>query len=84
MEKFSVITSRENSLIKLVSALQGSAVKRRENGLFVLEGLRICKDACENGIRFDKLIVSDTAIQKYCEDIKIFSGKPGELNSPGF
>ncbi len=78
MENFSVITSRENSLIKLVSALQGSAVKRREFGLFVLEGLRICKDACENGIRFDKLIVSDTAIQKYGEDIEAFSENAAE------
>lgn len=78
MKNFSVITSRENSLIKLVSALQGSAVKRRENGLFVLEGMRICKDACENGIRFDKLIVSDTAAQKYGDDIEAFSENSAE------
>ena len=45
MADFKAITSRENSLIKLVSFLQTSAKKRRENRLFVLEGLRICLDA---------------------------------------
>ena len=52
MKAFNAVTSRENPLIKLVSSLQNSAEKRRENGMFVLEGLRICKDAYENGIRF--------------------------------
>ncbi len=73
MQEFKSITSKENSLIKLVSSLQASAQKRRENGYFVLEGLRICKDAYENGIRFDKLIISDTAKDKYFEDIEVFS-----------
>ena len=58
----------ENSLIKLISALQTSAKKRREQRLFVIEGLRICADAYENGIRFDKLIVSETAFSKYEKD----------------
>jgi len=70
---FKVITSKENSLIKFISALQTSAKRRQENGAFVLEGLRICSDARENGIRFDKLIISDSAAEKYAEDIRIFS-----------
>ena len=73
MENFKVITSRENSLIKLVCALQTSAKARKENGLFVIEGLRICMDALENSIKFDKLIISDTAASKYQEDIKTFA-----------
>ncbi len=48
MRQFKVITSKENSLIKLTSELQNSKTKRQETGLFVLEGLRICKDAFEN------------------------------------
>ncbi len=60
-----IITSKENSLIKLVCALQGSSSKRKEHNLFVLEGLRICDDAFVCGIRFDKLIVSETAVKKY-------------------
>ena len=73
MSDFKAITSRENSLIKLVSSLQTSAKKRRENSLFVLEGLRICLDAMENSIRFDKLIISDTAIKKYSDTVNSFA-----------
>ena len=73
MADFKAITSRENSLIKLVSFLQTSAKKRRENGLFVLEGLRICLDAMENSIRFDKLIISETAIKKYSDTVNSFA-----------
>ena len=73
MSDFKAITSRENSLIKLVSFLQTSAKKRRENGLFVLEGLRICLDAMENSIRFDKLIVSETAASKYGDTVNSFA-----------
>ena len=74
MSDFKAITRRENSLIKLVSFLQTSAKKRRENGLFVLEGLRICLDAAENSIRFDKLIVSETALSKHSNTVDRFAG----------
>lgn len=73
MRAFNIITSCENPLIKLVAALQVSSEKRKRNGLFVLEGLRICKDACDNGIKFDKLIVSDAAAEKYAADTEKFS-----------
>ncbi len=71
--EFCKITSKDNSLIKLVSRLQSHSSARKENGLFVLEGLRICNDAYDNGIRFDKLIVSDSALEKYCAEISKFS-----------
>lgn len=70
---FKEITSKDNSLIKLVCDLQRSAKVRVENSLFVLEGLRICKDAFDNGIKFDKLIVSHTAFDKYYNEILEFS-----------
>lgn len=73
MTGFKEITSKDNSLIKLVCDLQRSAKVREENSLFVLEGLRICKDAFDNGIKFDKLIVSRTAMDKYSEEIFKFS-----------
>ena len=52
MLEFVNITSKDNPLIKFVTALQSSAKERRNSGLFVLEGLRICLDAYENGIKF--------------------------------
>lgn len=71
--EFKAILSKDNSLIKLVSSLQTSAKSRKENGLFVLEGLRICDDALVNGIQFDKLIVSESAKNKYITEIQEFS-----------
>lgn len=78
MPDFKEIRSRDNSLIKLVSRLQSSASARKENGLFVLEGLRLCSDAFLNGIRFDKLIVSFSAAGKYNNEISGFLSKTGE------
>lgn len=78
---FKAISSKDNSLIKLVSALQTSSKSRRENGLFVLEGLRICDDAAINGIQFDKLIVSQSALEKYKTEIKEFCKNSKECYS---
>lgn len=73
MANFSEISSRDNSIVKLVYSLQSSAKNRKETGLFVIEGLRICSDAMENGVVFDKLIVSKTALEKYAEKINKFA-----------
>ena len=73
MVNFSEISSRENPLVKLVSSLQSSARSRKEAGLFVIEGLRICSDAMENGVIFEKLIVSKNALEKYAEKINQFA-----------
>lgn len=67
------ITAKDNPLIKLIGGLQTSAKARRESGLFVLEGLRLLFDAAENGIPFEKLIVADSAAEKYAEDIEILA-----------
>lgn len=73
MHKFMEITAKDNALVKLVCSLQGSAKARREKGLFVLEGLRICRDAFENSIKFTHIIVTRTALEKFGEEIKRFS-----------
>ena len=73
MNDFKFIESSQNSVIKQICKLQASSKERYENGQFVIEGLRICKDACENGIRFDKLIVSDEAFDKFYGGIEILS-----------
>lgn len=73
MQDFTYISSPDNSLIKLVCALQSSSKARRENALFVLEGLRICEDAYDNGIQFNKLIVTENAAQKYAAEIEKFA-----------
>lgn len=73
MPEFIKITSKDNQLIKLVSALQSSAKQRKEQNSFVLEGLRICDDAYQNNIKFDKLIVTNIALEKHGDFIECFS-----------
>ena len=73
MPDFIEITSKDNPLIKFVSGLQASSKQRKENNLFVLEGLRICDDAYQNNIKFDKLIVTKNALEKHSEEIKQFA-----------
>ncbi len=73
MPEFIEITSKDNPLIKFVSNLQSSAKHRKEARMFVLEGLRICDDAYQNNIKFDKLIVTKSALNKHDKIIKNFS-----------
>ena len=44
------ITSKENTRLRRLSRLYASGRERRENGLFVLEGVRLVCDAVENGV----------------------------------
>lgn len=73
MENFLKITSRDNSLIKLVCGLRDFTKERKKQGFFLLEGLRICLDAYQNGIKFDKLIVSESAYTKLFSHIEEFA-----------
>ncbi len=73
MSTFSEITSKDNAVIKLAVKLQDSGRARRAHGLFVLEGLRLCRDAAENGYRFDSLLISKTAYEKYADDLPMLS-----------
>ena len=73
MLPFTKITSRDNSLIKLVTQLNNSGRSRKEHGLFVIEGLRLCRDAAENGYSFTALIVSEDAAKKHADEIEKLS-----------
>ena len=73
MPNFIEITSKDNPLIKFVSSLQTSSKHRKETGFFVLEGLRICDDAYQNNIKFDKLIVTKNALEKHNDFVNNFA-----------
>ena len=74
MIKYKCISAKDNHLIRLVSLLQKSAKARKDNGLFVLEGLRLCDDARTCGVGFQTLIVSDLAASKLSAEIDNFEG----------
>ena len=42
-----LISSRENPIIKEAAALVSDKKARRQNGLFVVEGARLCSEACK-------------------------------------
>ncbi len=68
MTDFERITSKDNEIIRLAAALVGSAKRRREENLFILDGLRLCRDAVQNGFEVECFIVGDTAYDKFRED----------------
>lgn len=69
--KTEYITAKDNQFVKRVVKLQSSARFRRESGMFVCEGLRLCNDAALSNIRFSALAVSDSALKKYPNDISV-------------
>ena len=59
-----MITSRENPLIKLCRRLQSGARARREEGLFVAEGARLCQEALRAGVAVQTLLATPEAAEK--------------------
>lgn len=67
------ITSRENAMIKHISALMLSSRERREQRLFVAEGERLCGDAAKSGAEIVRAFFTDSACKKYpqvCEQLQ--------------
>jgi TrmH family RNA methyltransferase len=71
--QFTEISSKDNTRIKRIIKLQTSSRFRREEGAFVLEGLRTVDDASENGIRLKELYFSASAFDKHRSDIEKFA-----------
>ncbi|MBR7070838.1 MAG: RNA methyltransferase [Clostridia bacterium] len=71
--KWNRITAKDNAQIKAVVLLRNSAKERKEKKLAVLEGLRLCTDALDNAIRFAQLFISDSAQEKYAQQIEKFA-----------
>ena len=66
------LSGKDNSTIKFVAKLQTSSRFRKENGLFVLEGMRILEDAKDNGIAFKKLFFTQSFREKNEEKFEKF------------
>ena len=59
------ITSVKNERVKAAAKLTSSTKARREQGLFVLEGLRLCMDVVRSGLRCAELFVSEEFCAKH-------------------
>ena len=73
MKEFVRITSKDNPLIKSITSLQNSSKTRRENNRFVLEGLRLCRDAMYNDYKILTFVVNDTAYNKHNDEVLAIS-----------
>lgn len=60
-----LITSRKNEMVKRAAGLLSSSEFRREQGLFLAEGARLCSDAALSGVKIHILFYTAQAAEKY-------------------
>ena len=65
------ITSRNNEKIKNAAKLGAESSYRRKTGMFFLEGLRLCCDAAENGIKPESVFVTESALEKHSDELGV-------------
>lgn len=73
-----IISSKDNSNIKLYLKLLSNKKYRQEFGLFVLEGTRLCLDAVKENAELHCVFVTKTAQEKYSEALDLLNEKVGE------
>ena len=73
MSRIVEISSKDNQIIKRISNLQKSSKSRREEGVFVLEGQRLCTDALGCGCIPEIFVMSNSAEKRYPDDCRILS-----------
>ncbi len=66
-----LITSRKNEIIKHAARLSSSSEYRREQGLFLVEGARLCGDAAKSGIAVRALFFTAQAQEKYGDYLNV-------------
>ena len=59
------VTSKENQWVKEWRGLCDSAKKRRESGLFAIEGARLCGDALRSGVALRAVLYTPAALAIY-------------------
>lgn len=64
-----VITAKNNPKIKEVKALLTSSKDRKNSGLFVLEGVRLCCDAVKSGCEIVSVFCTEICAEKYADSI---------------
>lgn len=64
-----VINAKNNPKIKEVKALLTSSKERKNSGLFVAEGVRLCLDALLSGCEIQSVFCTETCAEKYGEEI---------------
>ena len=68
-----VLNSKDNINIKNAVKLKKSAKYRRETGLFIAEGVRLCTDAMKSGAQITMFFATEDASLRYAEDFAALS-----------
>ncbi len=74
MDNSIIITSPDNPTVKEICRLADSSRARREEGLFVAEGLRLCNDAVTS-VEIKTAVMTDDFISRHKTDAKSISVK---------
>ncbi len=69
------ITSKDNAAVKDAVKLMSSAKERREKQLFIVEGVRLCGEALENGCELTEVFYTEEAHAKYTETVDKLEAK---------
>ncbi len=59
-----MLTSRDNPMVKLCRRLQSGGKARREEGLFLAEGFRLCREALSAGLSVKALLATTRALEQ--------------------
>nr|WP_319488299.1 RNA methyltransferase [uncultured Caproiciproducens sp.] len=73
-----LITSRQNEIIKNAAHLTSATDFRREQGLFMVEGARLCSDAAKSGVNVKILFYTAQANEKYADYISVIQAEAEE------
>jgi len=68
-----MITAKDNPLIKDAAKLIGSARARRKSGMFIAEGIRLCRDAALSGADIRCFMHTSAAAVKNEDDFRLIS-----------
>ena len=74
-----MITSNQNSKVKLVRALLGRAKERREEGMFVIEGVRLVEEAANRDWRFETVLYDDSLSERGKSQVESLKSKGIEV-----
>lgn len=74
-----IIKSKENKTIKYIGKLISSTKFRKEEQLFVVEGVRLCEETLKNECTIEYLLFSESASKKYIEIINSLKEKSNRV-----
>lgn len=77
------ITSATNSKIKLISTLRNKSSKRKEEGLFLIDGLREIKEALKNKVKIEQIFYCEQLVDNF-EELQNFGQELTKVSYEAF